>query len=230
VKFLLLFLLFFMPLLAWSASFDCQKARSITEKMVCSDPELSKLDEQLAQAYRDALQALPAPRDKEALIREQKNWVIYVHNICEDTACLHESYQTRIKLLERHESPSSSLYPTSFITANVLGVPQSLAIIYLRDPNQNISIFTHALLQNGISGKIIGCNKLINLTPGYGNPDAYTVAASCALKNKSKRALIQICYDNMGGEDAPSVAILNKINISYQILIDFAVKQCIQNN
>jgi uncharacterized protein len=36
---------------AQAASFDCAKAQSKVEKIICADAELSKLDEDLATAY-----------------------------------------------------------------------------------------------------------------------------------------------------------------------------------
>lgn len=39
---------------ALAASFDCQKARSYTEITICSDSELSTLDEELNQIYQEA--------------------------------------------------------------------------------------------------------------------------------------------------------------------------------
>lgn len=38
-----------------AASFDCAKARTLTEKLVCADPTLSRLDEQLDDAYEPVL-------------------------------------------------------------------------------------------------------------------------------------------------------------------------------
>ena len=40
---------------AQAASFDCAKAKTRVERLVCADPELSRLDEAMALAYRDAL-------------------------------------------------------------------------------------------------------------------------------------------------------------------------------
>ena len=37
---------------AKAASFDCNKATTATEIAICSDPELSALDELMGQAYR----------------------------------------------------------------------------------------------------------------------------------------------------------------------------------
>ena len=42
-----------------AASFDCAKAATTTEQLICGDPQLSQLDGQLAQAYRRALEADP---------------------------------------------------------------------------------------------------------------------------------------------------------------------------
>ena len=43
--------LLLMPSLLLSASFDCSKAQTTTEKVICSDRELSLLDEELSRIY-----------------------------------------------------------------------------------------------------------------------------------------------------------------------------------
>jgi uncharacterized protein len=48
-----------------AASFDCHKATTWLEKTVCSNPELSKLDEELAKAYHDALTSLSPEGQQE---------------------------------------------------------------------------------------------------------------------------------------------------------------------
>jgi uncharacterized protein len=45
------------PMLSCAASFDCAKASSATEKMICGDEAISKLDEQLASSYKLALES-----------------------------------------------------------------------------------------------------------------------------------------------------------------------------
>lgn len=52
------------PMLAHAASFDCAKAASTTEKLICGNPAVSLLDEQLGQAYK---QALTNADDKDSL-------------------------------------------------------------------------------------------------------------------------------------------------------------------
>ena len=49
-----LFLIFGIATVS-AASFDCAKASSKTEKAICTDPELSKLDEDLASSYKEML-------------------------------------------------------------------------------------------------------------------------------------------------------------------------------
>lgn len=58
------------PLLA--ASFDCQQAVTLVEKTVCADTDLSRLDEELANKYAQALRTIA---DKQALIADQKAWL-----------------------------------------------------------------------------------------------------------------------------------------------------------
>ncbi len=78
-----------------AASFDCAKASSKIEKMICTDESLSVLDEQLSSAYKTALEA---ESDKASFKQEQLSW-LKTRNACTDTACLIQSYQSRIAVL-----------------------------------------------------------------------------------------------------------------------------------
>ncbi|MDR2790403.1 MAG: hypothetical protein LBB59_05460 [Campylobacteraceae bacterium] len=51
----LLFLLTLTTTFLFPASFDCQKAKTDIEKLVCSDEELSRLDEELNEAYKEII-------------------------------------------------------------------------------------------------------------------------------------------------------------------------------
>jgi uncharacterized protein YecT (DUF1311 family) len=79
-----------------SASFDCKKANTKTEQMICSDNEVSKLDADLMKAYG---QSLRYSEDKQKDIKEQKQWLKEVRNVCQGVACLKSAYQARIKVL-----------------------------------------------------------------------------------------------------------------------------------
>ena len=76
-----------------AASFDCAKAASAIEKLICSNDELSKLDEKLSKTYQLAINQAP---DKARVITEQKQWLNNVRSSCQDANCLKSAYQTRI--------------------------------------------------------------------------------------------------------------------------------------
>lgn len=80
------------------ASFDCAKAKSKSEILICNDPELSKLDSELALSYRDA-QAKAADVDsfkKETLAA----WKWRELN-CRDKECLLQWYAERESVLQK---------------------------------------------------------------------------------------------------------------------------------
>jgi uncharacterized protein YecT (DUF1311 family) len=59
---------------ATAASFDCKKAATWLEKTVCSNPELSKLDDEMAKAYSNALKSL-SPEGQKETKEYQKKWL-----------------------------------------------------------------------------------------------------------------------------------------------------------
>jgi len=83
---------------AIAASFDCNKAASWLEKTVCSNPELSKLDEELAKAYHDALASLSREGQKETK-QYQRQWLKELSS-CQSVGCLKDVYKERIKQLQ----------------------------------------------------------------------------------------------------------------------------------
>jgi len=74
-----------------AASYDCEKASTKVEKMICTDSELSKLDEELGKTYSAALKKTP---DLLALKQQQRDW-LKERNGCADSGCLKAHYQQR---------------------------------------------------------------------------------------------------------------------------------------
>ena len=96
------------PSRACAASFDCTKAKRVTEKLICSTPALSQLDEELAKAYR-ALRKELDPKGQALLKESQKRWLRSWPIVCsadptqlksaaQDPACAQERYQERLKV------------------------------------------------------------------------------------------------------------------------------------
>ena len=83
-----------------AASFDCKKARSEDEKAICANPELSKLDDDLAAAFKAALGLMSGDTKRIAIFRKaQAEWV-KERDRCGGTAsCLKNEYVRRIRWL-----------------------------------------------------------------------------------------------------------------------------------
>lgn len=80
---------------AMAASFDCEKAASAVELLVCDDNTLSAADEEMARLYQQA-KALD-----RSVVAEQAEWLRDVRNTCQDTECLSKVHIERIAQLER---------------------------------------------------------------------------------------------------------------------------------
>jgi uncharacterized protein len=84
---LLLFFVFacaFFPAHSQAASFNCVKAATPPEKMICADAELSAADSDLMIAYKKALNSTSKV---EELREEQRKWMDQRDN-CATLACM----------------------------------------------------------------------------------------------------------------------------------------------
>ena len=93
--------------------FDCAKARTVGEKAVCFNEELSKFDRQMGAAYT-RLSKTESPESFAAVQSAQRGWLTFMMKFCkangpfqpelprdEDIeSCLHEPYLNRAELFE----------------------------------------------------------------------------------------------------------------------------------
>jgi uncharacterized protein YecT (DUF1311 family) len=78
---------------SYAASFDCKKAITLVEQAICSNQELSKLDQQLATMYKKAL----ANSLNQAVLKDrQREWLNSERNSCQEIACIKEAYLSRL--------------------------------------------------------------------------------------------------------------------------------------
>lgn len=77
---------------AFGASFNCSKAGSATEKIICGDAELSRLDDQLGKTYKQA--KMRAADRREFAARSDGFWRWREKN-CQTRDCLIDWYQQR---------------------------------------------------------------------------------------------------------------------------------------
>ncbi len=80
-----------------AASFDCTKAATKPEKLICSDPILSTIDGQIDELYR---QVQKSASDKEGSRKEQQNWIKTQRDSCRDVSCMVKACQKRVAALE----------------------------------------------------------------------------------------------------------------------------------
>lgn len=88
-----------------AASFNCAKASTWVEKAICSDSELSALDDSLMKAYKNAL---ASTQDASRLKSEQRAWLKEVRNLCDEVNCLNRTLADRLKILSGMASPNTS--------------------------------------------------------------------------------------------------------------------------
>ncbi len=103
---------------AAAASFDCQRAASPVEKFICSHPEISRLDEQMTDAYQRLQQDYPA-LVRSAVLPSQREWLSYWPRTCSSNAatiqlgknevsCAKEQYRKRITDLQPRKLPDGT--------------------------------------------------------------------------------------------------------------------------
>lgn len=90
---------------AIAASFDCNKAINITEKTICSDDNLSRLDVELSSSFKQAKTSLTKTEYSE-LSKEQKKWLKVRNECCSDKACIARAYQSRIGEINNYTNRS----------------------------------------------------------------------------------------------------------------------------
>ena len=89
-------LLTLLPPVAHAAGFDCAKAASPTEKKICTDAALSKLDGDLSTAWK---RALAKGGDTAALKAAQLKWLKQRDQCGSDASCLGDRYRERLASL-----------------------------------------------------------------------------------------------------------------------------------
>lgn len=81
--------------IAHAISFDCSKASSTVEKLICNDPLLGKLDDVMSQNYKNMLLAGIGEGARKDLKTTQRTWVSD-RNKCTTASCLADAYRKRI--------------------------------------------------------------------------------------------------------------------------------------
>ena len=99
-----------------AASFDCAKAASAAERLICTDPDLSRLDDELSAEYQRARRVAPDPRLFQEQTRAAWRWR---EANCASKACLLEWYagrQSQLKVIAAAPPSSNCLRDGDAVT------------------------------------------------------------------------------------------------------------------
>jgi uncharacterized protein len=90
-----------LPLSAQAASFGCLDVDTEVESAICADPDLNRMDEDLAGQYQDLLREL-SPREARKLRQEQRSWLRARDSCGDDVRCLRARYEERSARLDQY--------------------------------------------------------------------------------------------------------------------------------
>ena len=122
---------------AYGASFDCAKAKTPLEKTICSNANISKLDDEMSVKYQAALKSFPV---KGFIRAQQREWLADTRLLdCKKdcTKALTDAYQKRISMLSLPEQQSIYSNTSNFEREN----GDTVAIIYSRKDQRFISLW-----------------------------------------------------------------------------------------
>lgn len=115
----------------WAASFDCKKASTEIEKLICSDYPLSRLDSKLAVFYGKALEKVSDP---DALKAEQLEW-LNQRSLCADVRCLMKRYDRRVDELRVLAAGHSLWDPVPAM------MPEAIERVYVTERRETLKAF-----------------------------------------------------------------------------------------
>ncbi|MHA6847054.1 lysozyme inhibitor LprI family protein [Ralstonia syzygii] len=85
-------------------SFNCAKASSNVEKMICADQTLSDADSVIGDMYKEVLSTTDNPNRVK---QEQRQWLTKVRNVCTTPDCLAKAYDMQYNKLQHDRLVSS---------------------------------------------------------------------------------------------------------------------------
>lgn len=100
-------LLALLPAAVSAQSFDCAKAQTRIEKMICADRAVADLDEYLGRYYSAARAANTAAAS--CLQADQAAWLKSTRDACADAACLKTAYLDRLAELDPLQPGATAL-------------------------------------------------------------------------------------------------------------------------
>lgn len=120
-------------------SFDCSKASTRVENLICDHDRLAQLDSEMAAAYRTALRDSPWASANKRIRREQKAWLSQ-RNRCETKRCLRQLYRDRISALRTEvagsgpENEKPQVAPSGVVYCGGGQIKRQIEYVILENP------------------------------------------------------------------------------------------------
>jgi uncharacterized protein len=162
----------------FAASFDCTKALTQVERLICATEPLSALDSRLARAYALTRNDTPESQ-KPALVAEQKKWIKTTRDRCPDAECLLKAYGDRLRVLE---SIKTAKVTAEYVTDDKVFSGQ-------------LSHFQSELRGHGLTGTL-SCSLMIRLIVDQPAGHDQSYGALCKLND----ADLKVCDDTLVGK------------------------------
>lgn len=102
MRFLMKSIVIFCGLLvapAYAASFDCQKAETVTEKAICEHRLLNDADVKMSTSYHILRRMVPMGT-RSVIQRDQVKWLQFRDQCLESVSCLNQAYNMRQQQLD----------------------------------------------------------------------------------------------------------------------------------
>lgn len=172
---------------AMAASFDCEKAVTQVEKIICNDEEASRADEKFAQVYEKVYRSA-IEEDKLELKSEQLHWLKNTRSKCDNAKCVVDAYaRQKFQIYKYYVSPGKIR-----IKHNGINIDAHI------DENSNGRNESFDAGMAKLGKKIIGCENLIYIqVPVRGGNTSF--GAYCNVDDSGSNELVRICDDVMVG-------------------------------
>lgn len=193
-KSLMLFITFVWILLSsvsHSASFNCDKATSKMESLICADVDLSNQDSTLGQLYHQL-------NASNKLRSTQRQW-LRDRQKCTDTQCLRSHYQRRISELEQQvlalqyvgqKQKITSIKEENWNDSAALVVRLTVPVDHNRNWRQLLTLTLEGELQNS-ENWVVGSKGLALIYPFLDSNKKYKILVDPGLKGINGATLAQ---------------------------------------
>jgi uncharacterized protein len=197
------------------ASFDCAKAATPVEKLICADDRLSALDSDLSQYYSAARATLG--EGGQCLREDQRQWLRAIRNRCASADCLLRVYRERLVEL-------SDLQPGATLPLGS-GFPKVKRLAWMLPPAED----EVAAPRNQKRGSLTRAGKMIDDTA---DGDGFALLTDDGVKHPVLMLMFMnkasaVPLEGLTGEAAPRVEVRGQAERSSDGVDHFAPGACI---